>query len=83
MKLNGIRFQVLKAGEGPKARNGQKVTIRVVDTGFGVDNVREKTFILGFSMVVDGLSHFFTFTFFLPVQDRSYSFKYPQENLWF
>uniref|UniRef100_A0A915Q774 peptidylprolyl isomerase n=1 Tax=Setaria digitata TaxID=48799 RepID=A0A915Q774_9BILA len=45
--------KVLKAGKGPKARNGQKVTIRVVDTRFGIDTVREKTFILGFSMVID------------------------------
>ncbi|VIO97096.1 Uncharacterized protein BM_BM10195 [Brugia malayi] len=45
--------KVLKAGKGPKARNGQKVTVRVVDTGFGIDNVSEKTFILGFSMVID------------------------------
>ncbi|VDK87643.1 unnamed protein product [Litomosoides sigmodontis] len=45
--------KVLKVGKGPKARNGQRVTVRVVDTKFGIDNVSEKTFILGFSMVID------------------------------
>ncbi|KAM3720536.1 Peptidyl-prolyl cis-trans isomerase FKBP8 [Dirofilaria immitis] len=45
--------KVLKVGKGPKARNGQKVTIRVVDTKLAVDNVNEKTFVLGFSMVID------------------------------
>lgn len=59
------RFQVLKAGKGPKARNGQKVTVRVVDTGFGIDNVNEKTFILGFSMVIDGLLCFFFYIILL------------------
>ncbi|EJW80556.1 hypothetical protein WUBG_08536 [Wuchereria bancrofti] len=48
--------KMLKAGKGPKARNGQKVTVRVVDTGFGIDNVSEKTFVLGFSMVIDALN---------------------------
>ncbi|VBB29711.1 unnamed protein product [Acanthocheilonema viteae] len=45
--------KILKVGRGPKARNGQKVTVRVVDTKFGIDNISEKTFILGFSMVID------------------------------
>uniref|UniRef100_A0A8R1XQE8 peptidylprolyl isomerase n=1 Tax=Onchocerca volvulus TaxID=6282 RepID=A0A8R1XQE8_ONCVO len=45
--------KVLKVGKGPKARNGQKVTIRVIDIKFGVDSVSEKTFVLGFSMVID------------------------------
>ncbi|CAG9537173.1 unnamed protein product [Cercopithifilaria johnstoni] len=45
--------KVLKVGKGPKARNGQKVTVKVVDTRFGIDNVSEKTFVLGFSMVID------------------------------
>ncbi|VDN37348.1 unnamed protein product [Gongylonema pulchrum] len=45
--------KVIKAGNGRRARNGQRVTIRVSDTLLGIDNVTEKSFILGFSMVID------------------------------
>lgn len=66
----------MKVGKGPKARNGQKVTIRVVDTRLGIDNVSEKTFILGFSMVIDGLLRFFFVIF-------SYSFKSTCNSIYF
>ncbi|KHN84347.1 binding protein [Toxocara canis] len=45
--------KVLRSGTGPKPRNGQQVTIRVIDRKLGLDSVEKQTFVLGFSMVID------------------------------
>lgn len=47
-------LQVLHNGNGSKPRNGQEVTIRVIDRKLGIDSVEKQTFVLGFSMVIDG-----------------------------
>uniref|UniRef100_A0A0N5AMM9 peptidylprolyl isomerase n=1 Tax=Syphacia muris TaxID=451379 RepID=A0A0N5AMM9_9BILA len=46
-------FQILKIGNDRKPRNGQEVSISVVDQTFGVDSSSEITFILGYSMVIE------------------------------
>lgn len=48
-----LMFKVLKSSSKGKPLNGQEVTIRVVDKTFGIDSVDEKTFVLGYSMVID------------------------------
>ncbi|VDK49563.1 unnamed protein product [Anisakis simplex] len=45
--------KVIRDGSGPKPRNGQEVTIRVVDRKLGIDSIEKHTFVLGFSMVID------------------------------
>uniref|UniRef100_A0A915BQP9 peptidylprolyl isomerase n=1 Tax=Parascaris univalens TaxID=6257 RepID=A0A915BQP9_PARUN len=45
--------KVLHNGNGSKPRNGQEVTIRVIDRKLGIDSVEKQTFVLGFSMVID------------------------------
>lgn len=47
-------FQIISKGTGLRPRNGQEVVIRVEDKLFGSDSYEKITFILGYSMVIEG-----------------------------